>query len=275
MPTTMNSQITNLDYNTAVEKGKKMLKIMHGGSAVTQSPYFTPEEVGAMGYKRTTRPRSVSGLSKKLDSLGIQGSNSHFINVTDDYTKDVITGETFAGASEVRFMSDINVEAGILVVNYSYSPTHKAKALTSLATALLPSLKYWSDIAFHQWAHSVHTQEKEVHNLKFIMRENISNEDTLAVIHSILDASPPQSQACTRSGLYLDMNSVHAIALLGTAHGAGVAWLLAQHRDQLGRKVIAGIRIFYSDEPPEGDRALNLLFYLRDASASKKPIEKL
>jgi len=274
MPTTSNSQISNLDYNTAVEKGKKMLKIMHGGSAVTQSPFFTPGEVGAMGYKRTTRPRSVSGLSRKLDSLGIQVSNSHFTNVTDDYTKDVITGETLAGASEVRFMSDINVEAGILVVNYSYSPTYKAEALKSLSTALLPSLKHWSDIAFHQWAHYELDQE-EVHDLKFIMRENISNEDTLAIINNILDASPRQSQAYTRSGLYLDMNSDHAIALLGTAHGAGVAWLLAQHRDQLGRKVIAGIRIFYSDEPPEGDRALNLLFYLRDASASKKPIEKL
>jgi len=250
----MNSQISNLDYNTAVEKGKKMLKIMHGGSAVTQSPHFTPGEVGAMGYKRTTRPRSVSGLSKKLDSLGIEDSNSHFMHVTDDYTKDIITGETLAGVSEVRFMSDINVEAGILVVNYSYSPTHKAKALKSLATALLPSLKHWSDIAFHQWAHSQHPQEG-VRNLKFIMRENISNEDTLAVVNSILDASHRQSQDCTPSGLYLDMNSDHAIALLGTAHGAGVSWLLAQHRDQLGHKVIAGIRIFYSDEPPDHGRA--------------------
>ncbi|KAI4686866.1 uncharacterized protein J4E84_005237 [Alternaria hordeiaustralica] len=263
-----------LGHKTVYKKGKKMLKIMHGGSAVTQSPYFTPGEVGAMGYKRTTRPRSVSGLSKKLDSLGIQGSNSHFINVTNDYTKDVITGETIVSVSEVRFMSEINFEAGILVANYSYSPTYKAKALKSLSTALFPSLKHWSDIAFHQWVHCQLDQEEE-RDLKFIMRENISNEDTLAIINNILDAPPRQSQAYTRSGLYLDMNSDHAIALLGTAHGAGVAWLLAQHRDQLGRKVIAGIRIFYSDEPPEGDRALNLLFYLRDASASKKPIEKL
>ncbi|KAI4628261.1 hypothetical protein J4E80_002399 [Alternaria sp. BMP 0032] len=274
MPTTMNSQISNLNYNTAVEKGKKMLKIMHSGSAVTQSPYFTPGEVGAMGYKRTTRPRSVSGLSKKLDSLDIQGSNSHFINVTDDYTKDVITGETIVAASEVRFMSEINFEAGILVANYSYSPTYKAKELKSLAAALLPSLKHWSDIAFHQWVHSQLDQE-EVRDLKFIMRENISNEDTLDIISNILDAPPRQSQACTRSGLYLDMTSDHAIALLGTAHGAGVAWLLAQHRDQLGRKVIAGIRIFYSGEPPDPNRAPNLLFYLRDASANERPIEKL
>jgi len=71
------------------------------------------------------------------------------------------------------------------------------------------------------------------------------------------------------------MNSDHAIALLGTAHGAGVAWLLAQHRDQLGHKVIAGIRIFYSDESPDRNGAPNLLFCLRDANAREKPIEKL
>jgi len=268
------SPISDLDYKSAMEKGRKLLKMIHSEFTVTQSPYLTRGEVRALGYKRTTRSRSVSDLTKKLDSLGIQGSNSHFINVIDDYTKDVITGETLVSLSDVRFMSDINLEAGILIANYSYSPTYKAKELKSLAAALLPSLKHWSDIAFHQWAHSQHPEE-EVRDLKFIMRETIANEDTLAVVDSILDASPHQSQACTRSGLYLDMNSDHAIALLGTAHGAGVAWLLAQHRDQLGHKVIAGITIFYSGEPPEGDRALNLLFYLRDASASKKPIEKL
>ncbi|KAI4645806.1 hypothetical protein J4E93_005384 [Alternaria ventricosa] len=275
MPTTMNSQISNLDYNTAVEKGKKMLKIMYGGSAVTQSPYFTPGEVEAMGYKRTTRLRSVSDLSRMLDSLGIQGFNSRFINVTDEYTKDVTTGETLSGASVVRFTSDINVEAGVLVATYTYSPTYKAKTSNSPATALLPSLKHWSDIAFHQWASQCAKEEVRTSNLRFIIRANISNEDTLAVINNVLDARPRQLQACTPSGLYLDMESDHAIALLGTAHGAGVAWLLAQHRDQLGHKKIDGIRIFYSDEPLERNRALNLLFYLRDANASEKSIEKL
>jgi len=273
MPTMTNSHLNNLDYKTAMVKGKKMFQVMHGESAVTRSPCFAPEEVRAMGYKRTIRLPSVSDLSQKLNSLGDQGSNSHFINVTDDYTKDVITGETLV-MSDVRFMSDINVGAGILVAICNYSPAYKAKRLNSPAAAMLPTLKHWSDIAFHQWAHSQRTQEG-IRNLKFIIRANIMNEDTLAVINSILDAPLRQSQACMRLGLYLDMNSDHAIALLGTAHGAGVSWLLAQHRDQLGHKVIAGITIFYSDEPLGRDRALNLLFGLREANAREKHIEKL
>ena len=144
------SLISDLGYKNAMEKGRKLLKIIHSEFTVKQSPYLTPGEVRALGYKRTIRSRFVSDLTKKLDSLGIQGSNSHFINVTDYYTKDVITDETIVSVSEVRFMSDINIEAGILVANYSYSPTYKAKKSNSTAAALLPSLKHWSDIAFHQ-----------------------------------------------------------------------------------------------------------------------------
>ena len=269
-----NSQIGNLDYKTAMEKGKKMLKMMHDESAVTQSPCSTPGDQEALGYERKTRSRFLFDLSRKLDSFGIHRANSEFINIRDEYTKDLTTGKTLKDARNAVFVSDVNVQAGILIAVHNYSLAYKAKKSGSPVPTLLSSLKHWSDVAFLHWAHSQRPQD-DVRNLNFIMRENIVNEDTLAVVNSILDASHRQSQACTPSGLYLAMNSDHAIALLGTAHGAGVAWLLAQHRGQLGLKEIAGISIFYSGEPPDSNRAPNLLFYLRDASASEKPIEKL
>jgi hypothetical protein len=111
-----------------------------------------------------------------------------------------------------------------------------------------------------------------VRNLNFILRASIKNDNTVAIAESICNALPRQWERCTYPGLYLDMSCNDAVALLGTAHGVGVAWLLAQHRDQLGHKVIAGIRIFYGHEPAEFPTYtdLNLLFYLHDASASEK-----
>ena len=149
-----NSHINDLDYNTAMEKGKKMLKMMHDESAVTQSPCSTPGDQEALGYERKTRSRFLFDLSRKLDSFGIHRANSEFINIRDEYTKDLTTGKTLEGRRHVVFESDVNVQAGILVAVHNYSLTHKAKMLKLPATTLLPSSKHWSDVAFLHWAHS-------------------------------------------------------------------------------------------------------------------------
>lgn len=228
MPTMTNSHISDLDYKTAMEKGKKLLKMMHGESSVMQSPYFPAGDIKALGYERMTRSRFLGDLSKMLNSLGIHGANSESINIRDEYTKDLTTGKTFVGASNVAFVSEVNVQAGILVAVHNYSPIYKAKVSKSPAATLLTLLKYWSDVAFLHCAHSQRTYDN-VRNLNFIMRENIVNLDTFAVVKSILNASPRYLGSCTYPSLYLDMDCDSAVALLGTPHGAGTVWLLAQH----------------------------------------------
>lgn len=49
---------------------------------------------------------------------------------------------------------------------------------------------------------------------------------------------------------------------MATPHGKGVVWLLAQHREQLGRKTISAIKVF--SNPPHDPAGLNIVFTLKD-----------
>jgi hypothetical protein len=149
----VNPNIDILNYETALAKGMKMLKMTRSETAVTQSPDLTARDVKALGYTRRTLSRSLPGFSRILDGLGIRGSNSDFIMITERHSDNVTTSGTLVPASKAEFVSDINVKAGILVALSNYSPTHEAKMLRWTAATPLPSLKHWSDVAFLHWAH--------------------------------------------------------------------------------------------------------------------------
>ena len=60
------------------------------------------------------------------------------------------------------------------------------------------------------------------------------------------------------------MTDVKGLALLGTPSGAGVGWLLADHRDEI-TKVIEKVRIWTT--PKEGEESLSqyyMLWFLED-----------
>ena len=59
------------------------------------------------------------------------------------------------------------------------------------------------------------------------------------------------------------METEEGKALLGTPNGSGIAWLLAQHRKQLGDKAVKKVQLWYSITS-----APNLLFHIKDV---KKP----
>ena len=56
-----------------------------------------------------------------------------------------------------------------------------------------------------------------------------------------------------------------AKALLGTPNGSGIAWLLIQHKRQLGWKMVDSVTLFWKDGH-EGDLGSNpsLLFRIKD-----------
>jgi hypothetical protein len=51
-----------------------------------------------------------------------------------------------------------------------------------------------------------------------------------------------------------------AKAILGTTHGKGVVWLLAQHKEQLDWKTITAMTVFANDDVHQNP--LNILFTL-------------
>jgi len=59
--------------------------------------------------------------------------------------------------------------------------------------------------------------------------------------------------------------------LTGSPNGVGAAYLLLQHKRQLGKMFIHKVRIFKSDS---GWVAANLLFYVQDIPPSDKRLKK-
>ena len=68
----------------------------------------------------------------------------------------------------------------------------------------------------------------------------------------------------TWPGISFDIERKEAKAILGTPNGKGVAWLLAQHRAQLGEKTVKKVTLVYVPGPEPKRRNPSLVFWLED-----------
>ena len=100
-------------------------------------------------------------------------------------------------------------------------------------------LRQYSDVVFLAWQKAAGDKIK---GLKYIFRHHITNANTLAVILEVLEKRGEQAKPWP--GLQISMTERDAWALLGTPNGVGAAWLLIQHKEQLGMKSISAVTIY-------------------------------
>ncbi|KAL8994255.1 MAG: hypothetical protein Q9169_005724 [Polycauliona sp. 2 TL-2023] len=108
----------------------------------------------------------------------------------------------------------------------------------------LPDLRQWSDVVWLVWAQRVAADRKGL--LKYVFRHNVATfatkgimEQAVGVAHNGLDVDWP--------GKKFEKGTVGFQALLGTAHGKGVAFLVADHVD-LRAKNVESVTVFTTDE---------------------------
>jgi hypothetical protein len=157
----------------------------------------------------------------------------------------------------------------LFYAEYNFGPAYGASLLEHDADVPLPDLKHWSDVAFQQ---RFSLQRAAPGDLKYVLRSRTSECNILVVIEELVSNLPEEHRYHSWPGISFDMeHSDHAKALLGTPNGSGVAWLLAQHRSQLGRKSIAEVKLFYGKELRSCPtyRSVSLLFCIRDAKTQK------
>lgn len=108
----------------------------------------------------------------------------------------------------------------------------------------VPKLNRWSDVVWFIWAREA---GNEAGNLRVIVRDNVINDDTKGVIDDIFTTIThafhkpwPGTTFDIREPTSEDGSSQtegdNARALLGTPHGAGIAWMLADHKRELGER---------------------------------------
>ena len=112
--------------------------------------------------------------------------------------------------------------------------------------AFTPKFRRWSDLVWFVWAKQA---GEEAGNLRYIFRDNVINSDTKGVIDQIFkiprntfDQPWPPGPGKTFDVATTDAGK----ALLGTPHGSGIAWMMADHKDTLGERGLK-VTCFTSD----------------------------
>jgi hypothetical protein len=149
------------------------------------------------------------------------------------------------------FRQLVNPSKGILVALDNLTPLEAYRS-ESVEEFDLPDLRFWSDVAFLQWK----SQAAKDSGLKYVLRYNVTNFMTNFVVEAINGAN------CCKTlpwpGTDYDVASEEGKTLLGTPNGSSTAYMLVQHKEQLGHKTVDKITVF------EHKRELMLLFHIVD-----------
>ncbi|KAF2448498.1 hypothetical protein P171DRAFT_518017 [Karstenula rhodostoma CBS 690.94] len=256
------------DFAKAVAKGARLLNltrdISQGSSAasILQSPFTKYTDLTKHGYiEIKPEPVAIEPLSKCLQAFGVDeklrsegGMNVQMFHAHSQ--KDTV-GDTEKTVSHAHFSQTVNRKEGVLIAvsNLKAYPAPVKKT---------PQLKYWSDVAYLQLLGPSATfpTPSTTLNLKYIIRHGVANSITQSMVGHILDIHDVGKPVWP--GIELSMDTDEGKAILSTPNGWGVAYLLAQHKAQLGLKTVDKVTIFYTYELSSISKLPSLVFWLRD-----------
>jgi hypothetical protein len=276
---------TDIDtiWGVATAKGRYLNKLMlatdrDAGQMLSPSrlsaasEFQNPAEIERHGYEIETHRYftyrlEYSGLKPFFEELGIAEAHERDESF---YAKDRRGGGmltcTYSFQGDCMgsdFKLAASAKAGLIVAMESYC----ALPFEANDKERLPTLIHWSDFAFLHWRRCV-ADEDSLKTLKYILRYCITNDTTREVIWRIFRQERKKTREFTHiwPGVVVDANTEEGQALIGTPNGKGVAWLLAQHKRALGRKVIDNITLFC----PRGEQYPAMLLHVKDLQDSNQ-----
>jgi hypothetical protein len=104
---------------------------------------------------------------------------------------------------------------------------------------ILPNIRAWSDVVFVEWQSQTAASGHDIRGLKYIVRYEIVNGDTASIVDQA--ATAPESEW---PGETIPMSAIRGRAILGTPNGAGIAYLLATHKAQLGHMTVERVQLW-------------------------------
>lgn len=98
----------------------------------------------------------------------------------------------------------------------------------------VPPLSRFSDVIWTVWNWACKEASKDPNSLRYIGRDRIANSDTTAIVKEVFAR---KGAVVDWPGYTYGVDSDEGQALLGTPHGVGVAWLLIDRVEKLGKRV--------------------------------------
>lgn len=288
----------HLSYATALTKGRRLLDIVLSGSTAP-SQFTSAAQLKDWGY--TTTQATVFPLNYTdtwaLLKLVVPDCTLDAKIVTSVHITPTTHNNIPSPATNAWFVNTIDLTNGILIAGSNHGPRFTTRHRALGEGERYPRLMHWSDIAYLQILSqsnvdtighrmplgAVLPRLEAVKGLKYVIRSGIENIDTNIVVHEIIqrynggacsydtagqrfDAGCPHcSHKIPWPGMTFEMGSEEMLALLGTPNGCGVAWLLAQHGEFVG-KTIGRVRLW--SDLKKHPLTPNLLFYMEDAEVA-------
>ncbi|KAM3422553.1 hypothetical protein BST61_g49 [Cercospora zeina] len=240
----------------AVKKGHYLACMMRAPVAgVAASIYQSIEDMIKYGWRASfiDRPDDVAfikelGLTKAFTDLRIpsegwtQISTGNHVNVFDPNDNSKIIHP----ASYATYSTEVNLAAGAIVATQSYGPGYMAQFY---GVKLQPGqsftpLQHVSDLLFLSWKKLINDRKGgSLKNLEHMFRWNSHNEDVKALL-KIVAGGKDIKQIGEWPGVSYPIHELQALATLSAGNAQGVAWLLGQHKEAMGRKTVAQVNIF-------------------------------
>ena len=292
-----------LSYSSAIAKGTHVLALTLAPTPIPQSPFTSPSLLSTWGYTTTTFDytdtftwRTLEMTLPHLISISSSSANSVSSIPIDPVRSRALHDTTVTvqckhyAPTMALFQSVMHASSGILVAESNSTPATMKNPWLSIDSVSsvsggLPELSHWSDVAFLQWK-SLGTSTASLNNtipeLKVVFRSNIVNTVTQDVCEHIvgkLRAKRAEEQGAgeidekwfpTWPGVSFGVEEEEARALCGTPNGKGVLWMLAQHSEELGRKTVDKITLFYGEEGIRwAGETPNLVFWFKDVEKDR------
>ena len=167
--------------------------------------------------------------------------------------------------TEAYFVEAMNPKQGVFIAMESFGPYYLVGGSPQNPIAPVPQLYRWSDIAYLVWANACSTANVNPNTIQYFFRYHINNDSGTQDI--INQAAGVTSAAGLKPwpGMKFDTTTPQGEALLGSAHGFGVAWFLQQHQAALGKKTVDYITVFQTTDASVGTQ-YNMMIHVADVS---------
>ncbi|KAL8695434.1 MAG: hypothetical protein Q9218_000012 [Villophora microphyllina] len=234
-----------LTYADALCNGRRYWAQAQAGNAnpprVTQDRFVDSGWSLNEGYPKVI----ADDLKTPIEKLGISSNTDDIYRVAAQQYSEFrnLNGQRQDDPSGTQYLQTYIPTSGTIIASENISP-QQAIAMYRRDNGLpaytptqyrdfVPKLQRWSDLAWFVWAQKAGGEQG---NLRYIFRDNVINNDTKGVIDQVFKI-PSYSFDLKWPGKTFDVATTDdGKALLGTPHGSGIAWILADHKDVLGNR---------------------------------------
>ncbi|KXT12294.1 hypothetical protein AC579_5658, partial [Pseudocercospora musae] len=226
------------DFKPREGKTAKDILVDYGWSNTLTEPGFSDSAI-------------IERLSKAVEELKLSKDPAEWI-ASDMYHKASSHGPDGQGDYPITkgsCQSLFDLANGGLIAAYNLSPQEMVEKLDlQIPSSLLVPLQKWSDLAWvGREEASVKYKEnnagKTLKNLEHVFRYNVITESTQNVLRMVTGQQSPRDVGLW-PGVSYPIAEPQGLAVLGTIHGAGVAWMLSQHKEAMGVRAIDRVNIF-------------------------------